>query len=359
MVTDIGIANGVMSVVINYFAHMPDNIKFDVAYFKDFPENRKKDIEDLGGRVYKLSRPGAKSFLRCDWDEFFEKHIGEYDALHIHAPHIACMAVPKARKCGINKIAVHCHSTWYSLFKKNRLRNKLLGIPVKYMNVQRIACGRAAGEFWFGRDNFDILPNAVECDKFRFDNERRKNKRNELGIEGKFVIGHLGRVSPPQKNHPFLIKIFAEVCRRNKNSVLMCIGADMTDELREIAESYGVSDKIMFLGRRKDVHELLNAMDVFVFPSFYEGLPVSVVEAQAAGLPVVMSGSVTDEVCCTEKITMLSLKQTALVWADAAVEYAKMGVSDTSEQMKKAGWDIETSAAVLTDYYVTGAWRDE
>lgn len=348
-----------MSVVLNYFKNMPEDIKFDAVYFKEFPESRKSDIEALGGRVYKLSRPTLKSFFGSDWDRFFKEHKGEYEAVHIHAPHLACLIVPTAKKYGIRKIAVHCHSTWYSLFRKNRLRNRLLSVPVKYMNVQRIGCGKKAGRFWYGRSKFEVLPNAVECEKFRLDICKREQKRKELGIDGKNVVGHLGRVSPPQKNHPFLIKVFAEICRLNENSVLVCIGADMTAELKELAESLGVLDKIMFLGQRRDVPELLSAMDVFVFPSFYEGLPVSVVEAQAAGLPVVMSDSVTDEVCCTDKIVTLSLEESEKVWAETAIEYAAKGVSDTYEQMKKAGWDIKNTAVMLENYYRTGEWKNE
>ena len=359
VVTDIRIANGIMSVILNYFEQVSQNIKFDVVYFKDFPENRKKDIEALGGRVYKLSSPGVKSFLKCDWDEFLQEHCGEYEAIHIHAPHLACMIVPKAKRYGIKKVAVHCHSTWYSLFKTNKLRNYLLSIPVKYMNLQRIGCGKAAGEFWYGKNNFSVLPNAVECEKFRFDKQIRESKRSELGINNKLVIGHLGRVHPPQKNHQFLIRIFAEIHKIKPESVLLCIGADATDELEELAYSYDISDKILFLGQRKDVRELLSTMDVFVFPSLYEGLPVSVVEAQAAGLPVVMSDSITDEVCCTDKIVTLSLKQSAYEWAQTSIKYAEIGVSDTYEQMKNSGWDIKDTSEVLVNYYKTGVWKND
>ena len=117
------------------------------------------------------------------------------------------------------------------------------------------------------------------------------------------------------------------------------------DSLYKIAKEYGVT-----------VNELLNAMDVFVFPSFHEGLPVSVVEAQATGLPVVMSDSITGEVCCTDKIIELSLKQSVYEWAQTAIKYAELGVSDTYEQMKKAGWDIKNISEILINYYETGVW---
>lgn len=359
VVTDIRLANGIMSVILGYFGRMPDNIKFDVVYFKDFSDNRKSDIEALGGRVYKLSRPSAKSFLKCDWDEFFEAHRGEYEAIHIHAPHLACMVIPKAKKYGIKRAAAHCHSTSYSLVKSNRLRNRLLSIPAKYMRIQRIACGKAAGEFWYGKNNFVVLPNAVECEKFRLSEPKREDNRRKLGVIDKTVIGHIGHAFPPEKNHPFLLRVFAEILKSNPNAVLICVGAEQTVELKELADALEISDKVRFLGQRKDVDELLSAMDVFVFPSLYEGLPVSVVEAQAAGLPVVMSDRVTDEVCCTDKIVTLPLEKTANEWANTVLEYAGLGVSDTYVQMKKSGWDIADRAKMLIDYYKSGVWENE
>lgn len=357
VVTDMRIANGVMSVVMNYASHMPEDVTFDVVYFKDFPENRKDDIEALGGKVYRLSRPGLKTFIKSDWNGFFKSHKGEYEAVHIHSPHLACMIIPIAKRYGIKKIAVHCHSTWYSLFPKNKFRNMLLSIPVKHMKVQRIGCGRDAGEFWYGKDNFKVLPNAVDCAKFRFDGKKRRDLREKAGYEDTFVVGHLGRVSPPQKNHPFLLRAFAEICKKRPDSVLLMIGADETDELSALAESLGIKDKIRFLGQQKNVPDLLCLMDVFVFPSLYEGLPVSVVEAQASGLPVVMSENVTDEVVCTDSTARLSLDKDPAVWADTAIELSALGVRDTYAQMVSSGWEISESAKVLEGFYRTGEWR--
>ncbi len=359
IVTDLRISNGIMSVVLNYAKAMPKGITFDVLYFRDFKENRKADIEDLGGKVYQIKQPGIKSFGHCDIDDFLNGHKGEYQAVHIHAPHLAIMLVPKLRKYGFNRIAVSCHSVWYSLFPKNRLRNHILSIPVKYMNVQRLACGKMAGEFWYGKGNFKVLPNAINCECFRYDEIKRIKKREELGYTDKFVVGHVGRVKPVQKNHPFLIEIFAEICKINSESRLVLIGANKEPELVSLAQKLGVEDKIDFVGQRTDVNQLLASMDVFIFPSFYEGLPVSVVEAQAAGLPVVMSNSVTDEVCCTDKIIRISLEKSAKEWAETAMEYAKKGVGDTFDQMIKSGWDINASGQKLAEFYGTGVFKND
>lgn len=117
-VPDIGVANGVMSVVLNYFRAMPEDIKFDVMYFKERERDRRADIEALGGRVFRINTPGIKSLISSELDDFFEEHKGEYAAVHIHAPYLTCLIAPKAKKHGIKKVAAHCHSTWYSLNPK-------------------------------------------------------------------------------------------------------------------------------------------------------------------------------------------------------------------------------------------------
>ncbi|MGN0522543.1 MAG: glycosyltransferase [Eubacterium sp.] len=316
MIPDIGISNGVMSVILNYFKAMPEDIKFDVVYFQEMPATRQKDIEALLGRVFKISPPSLGSIKSREIKRFFDEHEGEWSALHIHAPHFAVFIAPEARRHGIDKIAVHCHSTWYSLKDNNKKRNKLLqkaGRP--FCDVQ-LACGTQAGRFWYKNDkSFTVLPNAVDCDAFRFNASIREKKRDEMGLSDCFAVGHLGRVSPPQKNHPFLIEIFAQIKKERENAVLLLAGAEETPELAELSKRLGVYDSVRFLGSRTDIKELLQAFDVFIFPSFWEGLPVSVVEAQAAGLPVLMSDSITDEVCVTDNIHALSLDTSAEQWA--------------------------------------------
>ena len=131
MIPDIEIANGVMSVVLNYFKMMPPDIKFDVVYFSEKEKTVQPQIEALGGRVYKINPPSAKGILKHEMSRFFAAHKNEWEALHIHAPHFAVFISPQAKKAGIKKICCHCHTTWYSLFPKNEFRNRLLAAPVK------------------------------------------------------------------------------------------------------------------------------------------------------------------------------------------------------------------------------------
>lgn len=360
MIPDIGIANGVMSVILNYFKAMPDDIKFDVVYFAESEKTRQADIEALGGRVFKIDPPSPKDLLTGKMNSFFNEHKNEWDAIHIHCPHFAIFIAPYAKNHGIKRRAIHCHSTWYSLDPKNNFRNKLLFKIGRNTVDTLFACGRDAGRFWYGTDkNFTVLPNAVDCEKFRYNEDIRNKKREEMGLQDKFVVGHLGRVSPPQKNHPFLLKVFAEIKKQKDNAVLLMAGAEETEELTALAKELNIENDIRFLGSRTDIPELCQAYDVFVFPSFWEGLPVSVVEAQAAGLPVVMSDSVTDEVCVTDNILLMSLNDTPKSWADKALEISQAERKDTFEAMKSSGWDIFETAKALVSYYKTGVFTNE
>lgn len=357
MIPDIGIANGVMSVVLNYFKAMPDDIKFDVCYFAEKEETRQADIEKLGGRVFKIPTPSPKGLFRRDMSTFFAQHKGEWEALHIHAPHFAVFIAPQAKAAGIKKICCHCHSTWYSLKKSNEIRNKLLAMPVKIITDTQFACGDEAGKFWF-KKNYIVLRNAVDCSLFRFDEQARIDTREKLKINDKFVIGNLGRVYPPQKNHPFILKVFSEIKKLKENSVLLLVGAQMDENLLKIMNEYSISkDSVLFLGNRKDVPQLLSAMDLFLFPSLKEGLPVSVVEAQASGLPIMMSDRVTDEVVITDDVVSMPLEEDAAKWAGIAVKLANADRKDVYERLKESGWDIYNCAKKLARYYRTGVYN--
>lgn len=352
-VPDIGVANGVMSVVLNYFRAMPEDIKFDIMYFKECERDRRAEIEALGGRVFRINTPGIKSFVSSELDGFFEEHKGEYAAVHIHAPYMTCLIAPKAKKHGIKKVAAHCHSTWYSLKPKNELRNRIFNVPTRFLADRLFACGRDAGRFWYGDDrNFTVLPNAVNCSAYAFTEEKKAAVRAEFGLTpNQLVIGHVGRVTPPQKNHPYLLRVFSEIKKLYPDAVLLMAGAEETDELRELAAGLGISDSARFLGRRSDIPQLLSGMDVFVFPSFKEGLPVSVVEAQAAGLPVLMSDTVTDEVCITDHIKRLSIDADPVAWAKEVETMPGDMRAAAFEKVKECGWDINKCAKTLVDFY--------
>lgn len=352
----IGRSNGVMSVILNYARHMPGDIKFDVLYFIETDDDRNGELEALGGQVTKISPPGLHSFRRDDVDDYLDSHHGEYAALHLHLPYLASVLAPKARRAGIERVITHCHSSRFSL-ESSGWRNRLLNVPTQWLADDLIACGRDAGAVWYGKRAMDsgrvtVLPNAIEYGRFRYDPAIRAKVRESMGIDGHLVVGHVGTLSTP-KNHKFLLPVFAGIKRRRPDAVLLLVGEGaLRERLTAQAGDLGIRNEVLFLGNRGDVPELLQAMDVFVFPSLHEGLPVSVVEAQAAGLPVLMSDTVTDEVCVTDHIRRVPLELGAEKWAELAVGlYAPQQRRSCMEQIISGGFDLETSAARLAEFY--------
>lgn len=350
MIPDISVSNGIMSVILNYAKAMPEDIKFDVVYFADKPETKQAEIEALGGKVYKINPPSPKNTLKGEMDRFFKAHKGEWDVLHINAPHFAVFIAPAAKRAGIKKICCHCHSTAFSLKPENLKRNELLSKPVRFLVDKKFACSKAAGDYWYGKD-YTVLKNAIDCEKYRFNEVVRKKVRNDFELNNELVVAHIGRSDVVVKNHPFLLKVFCEITRQNPSSKLVLIGAESTDELNDLCKKLGIIENVMFLGIRNDVAELLQAADVFVFPSISEGLPVSVIEAQAAGLPILMSNSVTDEVLVTNEAQVMSLDENVDKWAEKAIELSKLDRKDNFEIMKSSGWDIFDKTNKLVEYY--------
>lgn len=351
VIPDIGISNGVMSVILNYAKAMPADIQFDVLYFAEKEKTRQKDIEQLGGCVYKVDRPSPKDLLSKKMKGFFAEYNGRWEALHIHCPHFALFIAPDAKKSGIKKIFIHCHTTEYSL-NGNSNRNRILSLYSKYFIKNKFACSNTAGKFWYGNKAFTVLNNAIDCDSFTYKDSVRNMVRERMGLQDAFVVCHIGQTDVVQKNHPFIFKVFAKIKEEKSNARLMLIGANKNEMASEICAELGIMNDVEFLGSRTDVSDLLCGADVFLFPSTSEGLPVSVVEAQASGLPVLMSEAVTKEVAATDLVKTKSLSDSVQSWADACTAISQCDRRDTSEELKAAGWNISDSSKKLLSYYL-------
>lgn len=350
IIPDIGVSNGVMSVILNYMSHMPSDIQFDVAYFVDTASDRREEINVLGAQVFRIPAPGAKAFLKSTDELFAPVNISNYDILHLHLPYLASVYAAKAKTKGVKKVFVHCHSTWYSLDPHHSLRNRILNIPTHFLSDLQIACGDDAGRFWYKKD-FINLPNAIDTGKYRFDQITRDKIRKQLNLDGAFVVGHVGRVSPPQKNHTFILKVFAEILKKNRNSFLLLIGAESDSELTELANSLNIENRILFLGKRKDIPQLLSAMDAFLFPSLYEGLPVALIEAQANGLMCFASSVITKEVQVLDNIQFLPLDMSACEWAGHVLQASTFYSRDVQSPFENSKWNICNSSKILAEYY--------
>ena len=214
----------------------------------------------------------------------------------------------------------------------------------------RIAPSDLAAEYTFGKNAcrngmVKILHNAVDTDMYRYDELGRTTVRQELGIsEDALLVGHVGRLTT-QKNHSFLLKVFAELLKSRQESMLLLVGkGELKEQLVQQTKELGIADKVIFAGVRSDIPQLLSAMDVFVFPSLYEGMPNTVIEAQATGLPCVISDTITRQADITGRVNYLPLSCAETIWAEAAVDAVSMQRQDTKQAFMENGYDVKSTA---------------
>lgn len=260
-----------------------------------------------------------------------------------------------AKECGIQHRIAHSHTT---KFQAQKGIKKLIGecSKRKIHNVatRRLACSQKAGQWLFEGDSFEIINNAIDLSLYLPSKDTRQRKRKELGIsEDAFIIGHVGRLCY-EKNHRFLLQVFTRVKAKRPNSKLLLVGSgNLTDEIKAYATELGISYDVMFLGLRSDIPELMQAMDCFTLPSLFEGLPVSGIEAQAAGLPCLFSDRITPEVCMTNYARLLPISDIDL-WVDNLEKLpSENNAFQAQKILKSRGYDIITESEKLKKLYVS------
>lgn len=344
---------GLETMIMNYYRHIDRaKVQFDFLVHRKFEADYDKEIEALGGKIYRMDRlnPVNPEYLR-ELNKFFAEHQ-EYKIVHSHLDCMAGIPLKYAKKNGIPVRIAHSHNN--SQAKDAKYLLKLFykrNIP-RYSNY-RFACAEEAGKWMFGNKKFRLLNNAIDTKDYVFNEEIAKNVKKELGIPSDaVVIGNVGRFAP-QKNHVFLIKIFSEMARKNSNVVLVLVGdGELRKDIQEQVEKLGICDKVIFTGVRKDVSRLLQVMDVFLFPSLHEGLPVSIVEAQAAGVPCIISDKVPIECKMTDLVQQISLEESIERWVDAVFKTVRIQKKDQSSEIRKANFDVCENAKWLERFYI-------
>ena len=349
--------SGVMSVIMNYYRHIDrDKVQFDFLHFIACEDSYMEEIRELGGKIYCIDKPGSSFQSIKQLNSFFRLHAGEYTWLHNHEVYLTFLLRPIAKRYGLEKFIVHCHATKYSDKTLNAVRNRILCLPIRFMKVERFACSEAAGKFLYGEKMLKagkvfIMHNAIDCEKFRFRPEVRERLRKEMGLEGKFVIGHVGRFER-QKNHEFLIEVFAECKKEIDSCILLLIGeGSLRAKIEKKVVEKGLKNSIIFLTKRNDMEYLYQVMDLFVLPSLYEGLPVSCLEAQVNGLECIVSRTVTDELkkqTIGSIITMLPLEKK--VWKQNIVS-CKIRQTSISQHINNDNYDINLQSCRLHSFY--------
>lgn len=346
-------SGGAESLIMNWYRNLDrTRIQFDFLV-RSSDRNYAEEIERLGGRVF-YTAPFPRELLKNyrQTKEILERR--EWQAIHVHGnAAIYLLPLGLANRLNYPKIIMHSHSVsvqhpaYYPIHWLNRFR-------LARMCSCSLACSAAAGKWMFGDRGFSVLKNGVDLEQYRFDGGKRQEIRNRLNLTGKFVVGHVGRFSKP-KNHGRILGIFSEILRKKPESVLLLVGdGELEQSIRQTAHSMGLADSVVFSGRQQDVGAYLSAMDVFLFPSLWEGLGNVLIEAQTNGLPCVASReAVVDEVRISEDLHMLSLEQGDEQWAGLvlAVQTDLTRRAQAFSLAEQSGYDIRQVTDRLLEIY--------
>ncbi len=353
LVSDLSKNSGVMNFLLNYYRNIDKNIvQFDFLYFEDAKDSFEEEIKELGGRCHKINRPNISIKFFKELKNFFVNN-NEYIAVHIHEVYLTWLFSYFIKSSGIKKIITHSHATQFSDNRVKALRNRIMCLGINLVSDVHCACSRAAGELLYGKKSSTIvINNAVDCKKFAFNNQIREEVRKEFSLGNNLVIGHVGRFNE-QKNHVFLIEIFEKILEKNKNVKLLLVGdGPLRDEIMSLVHKKSIENHVIIAGHRKDVYRLLQAMDVFVLPSLFEGLPVIGIEAQVSGLRCVVADTVTRELGVRD-VHFLSLMQKTEEWAEVIVKGGETERMEGSKKMIDAGYDITKEVIKLQNLYLS------
>lgn len=356
---------GVEQVVMNYYREIDrEKVQFDFYLFKGSTLVPAEEIKALGGRLFVL--PTLKHPMK--YLKTLRRLLKEngYDIVHCHLSTLSYLPLLAAKQAGVRTRILHNHSTSGGAREWHRnLAKKLLKPTARANATEYFACSEYAARWLYGSravvpiyeedtaaKRARIMTNAIDTERFAFSEKKRAEMRRELKIpESMLVFGHIGRFCPV-KNQSFLIDVFKEISKQNKNTCLVMVGSGEDLELiRARAIAAGLSDRVIFTGQRSDPDRLYCAFDCFLLPSNYEGLGMAAVEAQCAGLPCILSQKVPDEAKIIPTTQTLPLGNAA-DWACAALCCSGMRDKTAADKVAAKGFDIHKAAEVLTEYYL-------
>lgn len=349
---------GLETMLMNHYRRMDrDLIQLDFLTHRPVEGAYDAEIRELGGHIFRAPRLYPQNCLayRGFMRSFFAEHY--YPVVHSHIDAMSAFPLAVARSTGVAVRIAHSHSDSvdrdYRYPIKELARRRLPGIATHYW-----ACSEAAGVFLFGernRDKLHIVKNAIDLSGFAFDTSARASARAELGVvDGQLVIGHVGRFSAV-KNQAFLVDVLAAAVSRGEDAVLALAGdGELRGKIEHMAHAVGLSDRVRFLGLRDDVARLEQGFDVLVFPSLHEGIPLTLVEAQASGLPVLASDRVSGEALVLPNCARMALSESAGAWAARACGMARAGrAGGCTDALSAAGYEIGVSARGLQESYLS------
>lgn len=355
VVPNLRVSNGVTSYAMNYYRNMnPKKIKMDFLLLSSVYSPYHAEINKRKDKVHFFPDNKANAVEIIQFmDQVIKKN--NYDIIHSHVLNVSSFLFYSAAKERIKARILHSHSTITAEKKWKEIRNNFLSIIGKRLSTHLFACSKLAGSSIYGRKTFSVINNAIDVDIFLFDKKIRSEVRTDLLLDGKLVVGTVGRIAL-QKNPYFIVRIVESLGRIHPNSIFLWIGTgtgELDDKIKKLVKLKNIEKHILFLGNRMDVNRLYQAMDVFILPSIYEGLPIVGIEAQASGLPVIASDNISHEVKITENLEFMSIEKTSDAWAKKILLVANnKSRKNMKNELVAAGYEIKTAAQQLERKYL-------
>lgn len=345
-------SGGIENLIMNIYRKIDrDKLQFDFIVHYNKKGVFDDEIEQLGGKIYRFPVMEDKNLLKYikDLNRFFKTHK-EYKVVHGHMASLAYLYLGAAKRNGVPVRIAHSHGTSHLKSLKGYCKYIMFKFA-KYNANYYYACSTEAGNYLFGKKRqFEFIPNAIELNKFSYNEETRKKVRKELKLDDKIVIGHVGRFNL-QKNHDFLIDIFKSIYEKNKKCILLLIGVgELEEKIKQKIKDYNLEDNVLMLGLRRDVDKLYQAMDIFLMPSLFEGLPLTGVEAQASKLKCIFSSEITKEVRITDNIEFIDLSLGADKWAEIVLNNLKYDRKKI--KINDSRFDINVLAKQMQEKYI-------
>lgn len=345
--------NGITGVIFNFLNHFEsNNFEFDLVSINYPNKQYVESLKKKGGKIIVLNR-SLKNALRYVYG--LVKIMNGYDIIHVHGNSATMVLEMIAGKlAGVNIRIAHSHNSSCSLFIVHKIVNPLF----QYLCNGRIACSDVAGKWLFGNRKFHIINNGIDTARFVFNDKKRQNLRDELGWNDCIIIGHVGNFDYA-KNHSFILDVFYEMYKLNSKSRLLLLGGGDNIKIKEKTQELGITHSIYFAGSVPEPERYLSAMDLILMPSFFEGLPLTLIEEQANGLKCIVSDTITKQVDLSGNIEFMSLKMNPVIWATEALKLIADKAVSREEQSSKAcknicnsGYDINTEVVKLMKIYM-------
>jgi len=362
VIDDMGRNSGVSSMLLNYYKFIEHrDIHFDFMVYHPVPEEVRIYCKNHHSRIFEVGPLSGKTVLSGTLSkritQVFKKYAKSYDIIHGHESNTAFIYMKLAKQYGIRIRILHSHNAKGADGLAKKARNFVLNREgLKYV-THYCACSKKAALYLYGTDrHVNIVNNAIDTEQFRFCPDTRNRVRKRLGLENQFVVGHVGRFAP-QKNHSYIIDIFYRFHRKVKNSTLILLGDGvLMEEVKKKVCALHLEEAVQFAGVQDHVNEYMQAMDAFILPSRYEGLPVVCVEAQAAGLKCLVSREVTREIIITDNVKLLGIgKKDIDLWVSQLMKIREKNALENRARyaalVADKGFDIKRQSKRLERYY--------